>query len=745
MKTISNRIYTALAFVALMCPTACVEEAPVYVPGGPDADGCYGVYFPTQSSEFALEPTDPTSVTITLARTVTDGGITVPVVLTDETGIFSISDIDFEDGQSETTATIDFADAVVGTQYSFYVNILDPQYASAYSSNSTSLSVSVIREKWNDLGKALWRDDFVTAMFGVENDEYEVDVQENANQKGLYRFKNVYCENYPYNNPDDWDGKQVWDDSKDYWLVINSTDSTKVYMAVQGTGCDWSYGEFLVGSIAGYYLAEGGEENEQKAESYYGSRTNGVIKFPASSLLFGMANYDSGALYSANNAGMFRVILPGGKDVDYTYSVSAELCKDGKVPVTFTLGDDITSMKYLVVEGALDAREIQNAQDKVINSEEALTVEESGVVEISCEKTGMYTVVAVAYAENVNKGCTGVAFGYVVAGEEEANATVVTAGLELTSRYEALGYDKTNSVSFYLYGKDLTSVKLGIFPTADLSEDINEDLENLKEVSAENLELINGSGYSDIYAGLKALTDYTLVVWATNGYTSTVKTAEITTDGLAYVKLGTGDYTYGSGFLLDDDKNPVVDKDLELFQNPNVANTYVIEHWCSNVDFTFTYDAESGEIAIPMQESGETYYNLPIYVVEYNQYMKYRGATDEQIAQYGKVSSYDAESGTISFAVAYIVLQDGEYLGAFAGGIDTFVLAEGHNFPVAADGSQKSSVSGAAKLYVRGFAGLSLEYSPRVAVFSAKAIEKSFNRNFDGSCLKSNQVEFIAE
>ena len=733
MKTISNRIYAALAFLAFVCPTACVEEAPVYEAGEPDLEGCYGVYFPTQTSEFALEPTDPTSVTITLARTVSKDDIIVPVVLTDTTGVFTVSDIVFEDGQSETTATLSFPTAKIGTNYAFYINIDDPEYASHYTANSTSLSVSVIREKWNDLGKAEWRDDFFTTFFKVSNYEYKVEVQENANQKGLYRFKNVYGEAYPKNK------EGYWDDSRDYWIVINSTDSTKVYMSTQRTGCDWGYGEFYVSSMAGYYLAKGGEENEEKAEEYYGSRTNGCIKFPASSMLVAMADYESGNFYYANNSGMFRVILPGGKDVDYTYSVTAELCKDGKVPVTFTLGEDITCMKYLVVEGGLDAREIQNAQDQVINSDKALTVEESCTVEISCEKTGMYTVVAVAYADKVNKGCTGVAFGYVTPGEEEVNATVVTAGLELTSRYEAAGYDKTNSVSFYVYGKDLVSVKLGILPTAELSEDINDDIEKLKVVSDENLELINGSGYSDIYKGLKALTDYTLIVWASNGYTSTVKTAEIATEGLPNVLLGTGDYTYAAGFLTNDDNSAYVDKGLEIFQNPNAANTYVIEHWCYDVDLNFTYDSASGKIAIPKQETGATYSGLPIYIIEYNQWMEYVGATEEQIAKLGQESSYDAETGTISFAVAYVLFDStGEYYGAFAKGIDTFVLADGHKFPVASDGSQKSSVSKVTNPYLKGFAGLSLEFTPRVANFSATVADRSFDKH----SLKSNPVEF---
>lgn len=737
MKTIRNKIYAALAFVALLSPTACVEEAPVYEAGEPDLEGCYGVYFPTQTSEFALEPTDPTSVTITLARTVSNGNITVPVVLSDETGVFSISDVVFEDGQSETTATLNFPTAEVGTNYSFYINIEDPEYASQYSANSTSLSVSVIREKWNDLGKAKWRDDFVTAIYGVSSVEYEVEVQENANQKGLYRFKNVYGEAYPYNTAGNWDT------SKDYWTVINSTDSTKVYISTQRTGCDWGYGAFYVSSMAGYYLAKGGEENEKKAEEYYGSRTNGCIKFPTGSLLFCMPNYQNGAFFYANNSGMFRVILPGGKDVDYTYSVTAELCENGKVPVTFTLGEDITCMKYLVVEGALDAREIQNAQDQVLNSDKALTVEESCTVDISCEKTGMYTVVAIAYADKVNKGCTGVAFGYVTPGEEEANATVVNAGLELTSRYEAAGYDKRNSAQCYIYGKNLADVKMGLYKTAEVEKyGIEEVVAAVLEgdsLSAKELEEVNGEGYAELLTSLAPLTSYTLVVWASNGYTDTYVTAEVTTAGLDRIKMTTGTYTYGLWWEGDD-------SGLEFYQDPNYENTYVIPNWGGGVDFTFTYDPATKKVVVATQGIGDTYENYgAVYIGEAkNVYSpksaKYASLTD---------SYYDEATSTFHFSLAYFCSA-----GTFSNAVETFKLDEAIEFSAAKASSvafkglnikpldkqlDKIQVSSRSDFAPCGYsAGLSLEFTPRLAEFSATASERSFDKHG----FKSNLVEF---
>lgn len=739
----------ALSFAA----TACVKET-VHEVGEPDVDGCYGVYFPAQDSELIIDPAEPTQASITVARTLSDGAIEVPVVVADTSGIFSVSSLVFEDGQSESSISVEFNNSKIGVTYSVSFQIDDPQYASKYSSNPIAFDLKVTREKWNELGPVGFAENFLFGFLIPQDDEYAAILYSNDNDPNLYRVENPFAKAEPdyFTDGSEWltfrvlqKGDVILEGIEGYETKI--TEDDLVYYDNFNTGYTYSNNKIWLFHPAGFASYKNAPESWGVYNRVLQYQENGLpaaVSIAPFYLIYGTSN-------GWNGAGGQSIVItfPGAVLTDYSISAEAGETVDGEVPVAFKFGADVAAAKYCVYEGTLSTAAVNKYAAAIGDGTESGAKEldiEKGAVSLSLEKSGIYTIVAVSFDDaGAVQGSCSAEFSYVASGDEENYAVNVNAGVELTSRYEALGYDKTNSVSFYLYGKDLTSVKLGVLPTADLSEDINEDLENLKEVSAENLELINGSGYSDIYAGLKALTDYTLVVWATNGYTSTVKTAEITTDGLAFVKLGTGDYTYGSGFLVDDDKNPAVDKDLELFQNPNVANTYVIEHWCNNVDFTFTYDAESGEIAIPMQESGETYYNLPIYVVEYNQYMKYRGATDEQIAQYGKVSSYDAESGTISFAVAYIVLQDGKYIKAFAGGIDTFVLAEGHDFPVAADGSQKSSVSGAAKLYVRGFAGLSLEYSPRVAVFSAKAIEKSFNRNFDGSCLKSKQVEFIAE
>ena len=744
MKSI-HKILSAVALVSLVA-VSCNKEL-TYEPGEAEQDGCYGVFFPTQTITSEFDPADECKITLTAERTNASGSIVVPVEIEQSEGdVFSFDPISFDDGQTSTTFDVTFPTAEIGKSYSFTISVTSSKYAKVYGTQPTYISASLSRVKWNPVavlpysgegteGIAQWRDDFFTTFWGVGNVEYDVEIQENENTPGLYRLKNVYGAAYPYNEEGDWDASQ------DYWIFINATDPAAVYIETAHTGCNWGYGEFSIGSYAGAYLAQGKTKQEVAEKGYFGTLSNGIIKFPVGTLLISMSEYKGGAWYNANTGGMFRVTLPGGKDADHSFGISVGFSEDGETPVKFSLGEDISSIKYMVFEGSLDNAGIKEAASSIAKSEEASVVTESGIVKITCEKTGIYTIVALAYDGEELIDYDGESFGYVAAGEEEDNATVITAGLELTSRYEPSGYNKTNSVLFYVYGKDITAAKIAVVATASLKDDVTKNLAKVDYVDDETLELINSTGYSDLCTGLKALTDYTLIVWATNGFTETVKTVDITTEGLENVPLGSGDYTYVSKFITDDDGNAYIDKGLGIFQNPNFANTYVIEHWAYNTDFTFTYDNATGKIVIPRQVTGATYSGVPIYVIEYNKFLEYEGY---DVEEYGKESSYDSATGTLSFAVAYVVFNsDGSYYGASNAGAETFVLGEGHNFPVDSDNAAAASVKAGSKMFVKGFAGMDVEHSLKAATFSSKSICKEATASIDKYSVNSDIKAFV--
>ena len=129
----------------------CVEEPIQYEKGEPDVDGCYGVYFPVQDATGAhtYDPSQDTEIVFTVARTNTEGAITVPVTYTEShEGIFEVGELAFEDGQSETTLTVTFPDSENGIDYKLSIGIEDPQYASKYADGDTFVDFSVLRVEW---------------------------------------------------------------------------------------------------------------------------------------------------------------------------------------------------------------------------------------------------------------------------------------------------------------------------------------------------------------------------------------------------------------------------------------------------------------------------------------------------------------------------------------------------------------------------------------------------------------------
>lgn len=122
-----------------------------------------------------------------------------------------------------------------------------------------------------------------------------------------------------------------------------------------------------------------------------------------------------------------------------------------------------------------------------------------------------------------------------------------------------------------------------------------------------------------------------------------------------WVEVGTGTYTYTAFFYdeVDEDGNPIPYEDgpLTIFRNSDDPTLYKVTDWGYGVDFTFTWDGEDGTgVTVPTSYTGYTdkqYGYGPIYV------------SDVPIWSEGEYTyeqfpcSYDAETSTFSFVVAY--------------------------------------------------------------------------------------------
>lgn len=540
MKTL-YKILTLLTVVPFLV-LSCKQKEEPYSPGAEEDENCYGVYFPKQTIPSELDPSAELEFTIQVNRTNASGDITVPIVVKQDEEVFEFGTLSFENGEEETELLVKFPKMTeLNKEYSCTVSVEDPAYAKLYGTTTTDLTFTVSRVKWNDLEytdpktgekitEATYVDDVLSTFFSVGNPAIKVKAQEHSQIPGYYRIESPYCEKYPYNDPGDWD------DSKQYYLYFHAEDPDFVWIPRQETGLDWGYGNVAIWSDAGWNIENDGKTlAEAKQLGNGGTLFKGVIKFPAKAILMNMPNYSS-SWYFANNNGAFRLILPGGVETDYSWSIEQSgLSEDGIIPVNVTLGADIASVKYKTYEGAVTGEDLDAALAEVKEDTNLSTVTETSTLELSFEKSGVYTLIAAASdADGGDQGAKAITLYYLAEGDEapvSVEARLQNISLEDLSE----GVSAENNLSFMIKGENLTEVKCGVFKLMDVNADyegVLEELEGMDSVDDKILSKINGNGYVGTVSGLIPGTEFILFVWATNGYEETlVHSTTVTTAG----------------------------------------------------------------------------------------------------------------------------------------------------------------------------------------------------------------------
>lgn len=636
MKKLNKYLLATFAAVLSAGLFSCVEEAPAYEPGEPDLKDCKGVYFPTQDAagDHTFDPTMDKVITITAVRANAEGEAIVPLTAkASEEGIFNVGELKFADGQTETTFDVTFPEAQTAVKYTLALSIDDPAYASLYNDKPTGLQLSVFCVEWNWFMK---EDGSDKALFTFEETLFEETHQFYLKYYEVDGVRHCVTVSEPYLNAKGTYDQGIWGSGADYELEFEWYPETDyIFIPYQTTGI---YNNDETGYI--HVCCEAGFYERYRGASYYTS--NGY----ASALDWLIKNYPDEVCYYDGH-GTFELftyyvcdqnlksgsgysfgsdesmIADGFTRVDYSIDVEAGETVEGVVPVSFALGADVTSVKYAVAESALDAKAAGKLADAIkdgtAENVQTLADVEAPYAAVTAATTGVYTVVAVSYAGEESKESAYATFTYVTADDAEAYAAVISVGTEPTSAmYEHVGYNGVNSFEFFIYGSDLTSVKMGIFKTSVVeANDMSLVVANCTEVDDETLEKINAEGYADIVTGLNALTSYTVVVAASNGYNTKVATAEFTTDGLPLEPIGKGTYTYTCMF-----DNPQEDEGLVLSVDPNYKDTYAISDWFYGVDFKFTWNKETGDLHVLDQPSGyyASNYSEDVYVMEFADY-----------------------------------------------------------------------------------------------------------------------------
>ena len=501
----------------------------MHAPGELDAEGCYGVYFPTQNGvgDLQIEPDDPTTLTFMVRRSNSRDEIRVPVKIKSNYPIFTVDEVVFKDGESTAQVVVHFPSAKIATTYECTLILEGDEYVSKYSTNPSHLNFSVTRVKWNDVvgpnGEVYgrWRDGIFPEWFAVTypNLERNIVLQERDDMPGYYRTFDVYSLDYL--------GEMFASNMSNicvsqHYTYIDATNPEKVWIPTFQTGAIFSpsYGMTSVGS----YVVENSNDFDASIASVYGTLKEGIIEFPYGSLEMKL---EMMGWYPTNSAGLHRIILPGYQAKEYTMSVEPGVSDQyGNLSVDVTLGRDITNVKLAVFEGTLTESAAAKKAELIAAgaSEDAvgdlISVSRTTKVDYSFDETGVYTVVAAGFDVAGNHKVTEFAsFGYLKAGDD-ANKVILSAGLICSDKYAAEGFTAKNSLEIYISGKNIQRLHAGLYS----KEKWDTDKEAIKEqitgsqMNKASLDQINGSGLFLKQGYLVPGSEYVLVIKAYNGY-----------------------------------------------------------------------------------------------------------------------------------------------------------------------------------------------------------------------------------
>ena len=537
MKTI-YRLFAAFSALALFA-AACspVEE---YKPGVEDNTDCYGVYFPAQETEFVRSPEEATVITFTVAREKTDGDLIVPINVKDTSSIFNIKPVNavFEDGQSETTISFDYARIAVGQEYLVSLSIEGDEFVSKYSTLPSNLDFTVLVEKWNDLGVGtftmnvdLW-DPFTCAVRFFQSDLnpaiYRIKMHEvledgttdlifSEEQNTYLYFKVLKKGDKVFDNVADKDDLVFFDVF--HTGIINSTYNAELLFVHPGslssfTVSDWYYNKVI-------QVKEDGSP--------------AVIQLAPYIFMNGIGGW---SFIDQDEA--IILVLPGCQLVNYSMEIEAGYSENGVLPVKFELGADVAKVKYAIYPGTLNSAQVTRYAGQIADgsAEGIATLPADGIAKLTLPETGVYTVVAVSFdAAGEAQETATAAINYVAEGDNKD--VELYSGLVATGKY-GKEYTSDNTLEYYIFGQDLVDIKIGLFEKGVLENNYEACVEEVlasESLSEEDIEAANTSSYVAVFKDCVPGTEYSVLAWASNGYAYAFDVASAKTTGKLVVSL----------------------------------------------------------------------------------------------------------------------------------------------------------------------------------------------------------------
>ena len=537
MKTI-YRLFAAFSALSLFA-AACspVEE---YKPGVEDNTDCYGVYFPAQETEFVRSPEEATVITFTVAREKTDGDLIVPINVKDTSSIFNIKPVNavFEDGQSETTISFDYARIAVGQEYLVSLSIEGDEFVSKYSTLPSNLDFTVLVEKWNDLGVGtftmnvdLW-DPFTCAVRFFQSDL----------NPAIYRIK-------MHEVLEDGTTDLIFSEEQNTYLYLKVLKKgDKVFDNVADKDDLVFFDVFHTGIINSTYNAEllfvhpGSLSSFTVSDWYYNKVLQ--VKEDGSPAVIQLAPYifmnGIGGWSFIDQDEAIILVLPGCQLVNYSMEIEAGYSENGVLPVKFELGADVAKVKYAIYPGTLNSAQVTRYAGQIADgsAEGIATLPADGIAKLTLPETGVYTVVAVSFdAAGEAQETATATINYVAEGDNKD--VELYSGLVATGKY-GKEYTSDNTLEYYIFGQDLVDIKIGLFEKGVLENNYEACVDEVlasKSLAKEDIEAANTSSYVAVFKDCVPGTEYSVLAWASNGYAYAFDVASAKTTGKLVVSL----------------------------------------------------------------------------------------------------------------------------------------------------------------------------------------------------------------
>lgn len=160
--------------------------------------------------------------------------------------------------------------------------------------------------QWTSLGYApVYTDIIESTVFEKEGNSYKIEVQQNNDNKALYRVVDLYGESSPLTAP------EHLHTALPHYLVFDTTDPEMVLLAHTDLGIDMGAGSFYVYADATDKLYNNKTAEQIKAGGKCGTFTDGIIEFPADALYILADDFSvfGGTKGAAYGCGGFRLNL----------------------------------------------------------------------------------------------------------------------------------------------------------------------------------------------------------------------------------------------------------------------------------------------------------------------------------------------------------------------------------------------------------------------------------------------------